>query len=165
MDPLQQSRPLWEVHVVNYQTTLAAGTLIFKLHHALGDGYSLIGALLSCLQRADNPSLPLTFPSIKSSLKVKGEDSKGIFGRIRRVFAGVINTILDFGESIVKREDDQSPIRSANEGLEVGPRDITTVTFSLDQIIHIKKTLNVVRVTIYTCSDTCMHYILYLSNT
>ncbi|KAJ1389769.1 O-acyltransferase, WSD1, N-terminal [Sesbania bispinosa] len=51
-----QDKPLWEIHVIKYPTSNAAGTLIFKLHHALGDGYSLIGALLSCLQRADDPS-------------------------------------------------------------------------------------------------------------
>ncbi|KAA8526362.1 hypothetical protein F0562_008435 [Nyssa sinensis] len=63
VDQLPQSRPLWEVHLIKYPTSDAAGSIIFKLHHALGDGFSLMGALLSCLQRADNPSLPLTFPS------------------------------------------------------------------------------------------------------
>lgn len=140
MDPLPQSRPLWEVHVINYQTSHAAGTLIFKLHHALGDGYSLIGALLSCLQRADNPSLPLTFPSLKSSSNLKGGS---IFRQIPRVFLGIVNTVLDFGWSIFKGEEDRSPIRSGNEGVEVGPRDITTITFSLDHIKQIKDSLKV----------------------
>ena len=57
---LPQSQPLWEIHLIKYPTSNAAGTIIFKIHHAIGDGYSLMGALLSCLQRADNPSLPLT---------------------------------------------------------------------------------------------------------
>ncbi|KAJ6371702.1 hypothetical protein OIU77_002090 [Salix suchowensis] len=60
-----QSQPLWEIHIVKYPTTKAAGNIIFKLHHALGDGFSLMGALLSCLQRADNPSLSLTFPALQ----------------------------------------------------------------------------------------------------
>jgi hypothetical protein len=60
---LPQNRPLWEIHIIKYPTKNAAGTLVFKLHHALGDGYSLMGALLSCLERADNPSLPFTLPS------------------------------------------------------------------------------------------------------
>ncbi|KAJ1397528.1 O-acyltransferase, WSD1, N-terminal [Sesbania bispinosa] len=61
MERTPQDKPLWEIHVIKYPTSNAAGTLIFKLHHALGDGYSLMGALLSCLRRADDPSLPLTF--------------------------------------------------------------------------------------------------------
>ncbi|XP_006582315.2 O-acyltransferase WSD1 isoform X2 [Glycine max] len=52
-----QNKPLWEIHIINYPTSNAAGTLIFKLHHALGDGYSLMGALLSCLQRNFGSSL------------------------------------------------------------------------------------------------------------
>ncbi|CAN6570236.1 unnamed protein product [Malus baccata var. baccata] len=36
---------------------------IFKLHYALGDGNSLVGTFFSCLQRAINPFLSLTFPS------------------------------------------------------------------------------------------------------
>eukprot|EP00256_Glycine_max_P035717 XP_006582315.1 O-acyltransferase WSD1 [Glycine max] len=52
-----QNKPLWEIHIINNPTRNAAGTLIFKLHHALGDGYSLMGALLSCLQRNFGSSL------------------------------------------------------------------------------------------------------------
>ncbi|CAL9018517.1 unnamed protein product, partial [Prunus brigantina] len=51
-EKLPQNRPLWEIHILKYPTSHAAGTLIFKLHHALGAGYSLMGALLSCLQNA-----------------------------------------------------------------------------------------------------------------
>ncbi|KAK7826626.1 o-acyltransferase wsd1 [Quercus suber] len=67
MEHFSQNKPLWEIHIVKYPTSNAAGTIIFKLHHALGDGYSLMGALFSCLQRADNPFLPLTFPSHQHS--------------------------------------------------------------------------------------------------
>ncbi|XP_031255338.1 O-acyltransferase WSD1-like [Pistacia vera] len=58
MEEFAKSRPLWEIHIFKYPTTTAPGVLIFKLHHSLGDGFSLMRALLSCLQRADDPSLP-----------------------------------------------------------------------------------------------------------
>ncbi|GLU06413.1 hypothetical protein SLE2022_234520 [Rubroshorea leprosula] len=61
MEQLPQNRPLWEIHIIKYPTRHAAGNLVFELHHALGDGFSLMGAVLSCLQRADDPSRPLTF--------------------------------------------------------------------------------------------------------
>ncbi|XP_034905888.1 wax ester synthase/diacylglycerol acyltransferase 4-like [Populus alba] len=70
---LPQSQPLWEIHLIKYPTSNAAGTVIFKIHHAIGDGYSLMGALLSCLQRADNPSLPLTFPSVQPRVDTSGD--------------------------------------------------------------------------------------------
>ncbi|QHO09289.1 O-acyltransferase [Arachis hypogaea] len=77
MEELPQSKPLWEVHIVNSPTSDAHGSVIFKLHHALGDGYSLMGALLSCLQRADDPSLPLSFPTLKPSNQ-ESKSTKGI---------------------------------------------------------------------------------------
>uniref|UniRef100_A0A2N9FDD5 Uncharacterized protein n=1 Tax=Fagus sylvatica TaxID=28930 RepID=A0A2N9FDD5_FAGSY len=112
MDRFPQHKPLWEVHIVKYPTSNAAGNVIFKLHHALGDGYSLMGSLLSCLQRADNPSLPLTFPSHQSSKPKNGRE-----------------------------KDDRTPIRSGNEGLEYRPIVISTMIFSLDRIKHIKTKL------------------------
>ncbi|KAI3934354.1 hypothetical protein MKW92_005675 [Papaver armeniacum] len=120
LEQLPQSRPLWEIHIFKYPTRNAAGTIIFKLHHALGDGYSLMGALLSCLQRTDDPSLPLTLPKIRPPDYMK------------RV------TIL--GKSSVL-EDDVTPIRSGTFGTEFKPVSITTVTFSLDQIKQIKAKL------------------------
>jgi hypothetical protein len=45
-----QSKPLFEIHIFKYPTSNAAGNIIFKLHHSLGDDYSLMGALLSCLR-------------------------------------------------------------------------------------------------------------------
>ncbi|GAB4824999.1 hypothetical protein Ancab_007872 [Ancistrocladus abbreviatus] len=50
MEQLPQDKPLWEFHIVKYPTSNAAGHGIFKIHHALGDGYSLMGAFLSCLK-------------------------------------------------------------------------------------------------------------------
>ncbi|CAK9149499.1 unnamed protein product, partial [Ilex paraguariensis] len=146
MDQLPQTRPLWEIHIVKYPTSSATGNVIFKLHHALGDGYSLIGALLSCMQRADNPSLPLTFPSCQSSSKPR-HDSVSIFRRVPRVLSGMINTVLDFGWTLLKSsivEDDRTPIRSGDDGVQFCPVNITTMTFSLDQFKQIKANLGVV---------------------
>ncbi|TQD75014.1 hypothetical protein C1H46_039454 [Malus baccata] len=134
-----QDKPLWEIHVIKYPNSNAAGNVVFKLHHALGDGYSLMGALLSCLQRADNPSLPLTFPSRKPS-KPKNENV------MTKTFSSLLNTISDIWWGISKSitgEDDLSPIKSSNNELEFTPITISTVTISLDQIRLIKNRLEV----------------------
>ncbi|XP_059660917.1 wax ester synthase/diacylglycerol acyltransferase 4-like [Cornus florida] len=146
MDEFPQSRPLWEIHIIKYPTTNAAGTLIFKLHHSLGDGYSLMGALLSCLQRADNPSLPLTFPKLQTNATNLGGESGSIFTSVPRFFSGLVNTVSDFGWSLLKStvvEDDRTPIRSGDAGMEFRPITITTMTFSLDRIKQIKTDLRV----------------------
>jgi hypothetical protein len=143
-----QNKPLWEIHIINYPTTNAACTIIFKLNHALGDGYSLMSALLSCLQRADDPSLPLSFPSQRPQL-----DSKyakiNLFDKLCFVISSFFSSISDFGSSILKSrmiKDDKTPIRSGYEGAESQPFILSNITLSLDQIKGVKSKLGVVRV-------------------
>ena len=147
MDQFPQNKPLREIHSIQYPTSKAAGNLIFKFHHALGDGYSLTGLLLSCLQRDDNPSLPLTFAS-RQRLGKESHDQRSIYRMVPQFLSSIFNTIYDFGWSVLKSnivEDDQSPIRSGGEGVEFRPMTISTVTFSLDHIKFIKSRSGVVR--------------------
>ncbi|XP_039134320.1 O-acyltransferase WSD1-like [Dioscorea cayenensis subsp. rotundata] len=65
MEPLPFTKPLWDVSIIKYPTSSAVGALVVRLHHALGDGYSFMAALLACCKRADDPlsltHLPLFF--------------------------------------------------------------------------------------------------------
>ncbi|KAH7533318.1 hypothetical protein FEM48_Zijuj04G0118100 [Ziziphus jujuba var. spinosa] len=144
IEKFPQNKPLWEIHMVKYPTSKAAGNIIFKFHHALGDGYSLMGALLSCLQRAENPSLPPTFPTRQSS---KLKRNRSIIQHLPQIFSSILYTIPDFGWSLIKSnflKDDQSPIRSGNYvGVEFQQTILTTMTFSLDQVKLIKNKLAV----------------------
>lgn len=144
IEPLPQDRPLWEIHICKYPTSKAAGHCIFKLHHALGDGYSLMGALLSCVQRADNPSLPITFPSTRSSTEVKSNNTRGVVCWVPRALTAVKRGVCDFVWSLLKITciaDDKTPIRSGNEGMSLHPVKISTIELSLDQIKLIKTKL------------------------
>ncbi|GLU06412.1 hypothetical protein SLE2022_234510 [Rubroshorea leprosula] len=137
MEQLPQNRPLWEIHIIKYPTSHAAGNVVFKLHHALGDGYSLMGALLSCLQRADDPSCALTFPSLGA---VTSSVPK------MNIINSAFNTLSDFVWTLLKScwfEDDRSRIRSGNVAVEFKPMVISTITFSLNQIKQIKTMLGV----------------------
>ncbi|KAG0447584.1 hypothetical protein HPP92_028258 [Vanilla planifolia] len=118
MERLPPCRPLWELHLLKYPTRVAAGTAVFKLHHALGDGFSLMGALFSCLRRADDPSLPLTFPARRQRPEKRS-----------------------YGSSFV--EDDRTPVRSGEVGVEFRPLTISTVVFSLDDVRKVKDKLGV----------------------
>ncbi|KAK2651143.1 hypothetical protein Ddye_018632 [Dipteronia dyeriana] len=149
IEKLPVTQPLWQIHLINYPTSNsnAASTVIFKFHHSIGDGFSLIGVLLSCLQRADDPSLPLTFPSVPLSSTNKdnmSHHSNGLFMNLSRIFSVVTNTVSDFYCSIVKScllEDDISPIRSGISGVEFLPVSVATMTFSLDHIKRIKSNI------------------------
>ncbi|XP_004516681.1 wax ester synthase/diacylglycerol acyltransferase 4-like [Cicer arietinum] len=145
MEHLPEHRPLWEIHLIKYPTKNGASTLVFKLHHALGDGYSLMGALLSCLQRVDNPSLPFTLPSTQTPKSIFNTKpfSKRSFPSI---FPKVFNTISDFGWSILKSslvEDDLTPIRSCADDMKLRHITISSVSFSMNRIKEVKSRLGV----------------------
>ncbi|KAK9150145.1 hypothetical protein Syun_008454 [Stephania yunnanensis] len=140
---LPQWRPLWELHIFTYPTSSAAGAVIFKLHHSLGDGYSLMGALFSCFRKLDDPSLPPTLPSLGFNFR-STLDEKSITRKVPRLFSMLFNTFSDFTWSLFKSsvlKDDKSPIRSGAEGVEFLPITISTVSFSLDVIKQIKTNL------------------------
>jgi hypothetical protein len=148
MERTPQDKPLWEVHVIKYPTTNAAGTIIFKIHHAHGDGYSLMSALFSLLKRADDPSIPLSFPS-KTQLDSKYAN-KSLFKKLYINTSYVFSSLLDFGSTIINTrmiEDDKTPIRSGYEGTESQPFTLSNIALSLDQIKQIKSKLGVVRLT------------------
>ena len=143
LQELSQNKPLWEIHIINCPTSNAVGNLIFKIHHSLGDGYSLMGVLISTMTRAHNPSLPLTFPS----RTIKAEQSGHILGCVSQFLLSSMNTVLDFCGNMMKSsvlEDHLTPIRSGRDDVEFRTFAIRTITFSLHHIKQIKAKLRVV---------------------
>ncbi|KAK9939531.1 hypothetical protein M0R45_016225 [Rubus argutus] len=141
-----QSRPLWELHLFKYPTSQAAGHIIFKIHHAIGDGYSLMGALLSCTQNAHNPSLPITFPSLRGSNSETGSPRPRVFEFVPKLLSSVFYTAWDFSSSIFKSSrvvDDRTPIRSGIDGVEFRPMSLSTLTLSIEEMKLIKNKLGV----------------------
>ncbi|PIA35241.1 hypothetical protein AQUCO_03600127v1 [Aquilegia coerulea] len=136
---LPKVQPLWEFHIIKYPTSNAAETIIFKLHHALGDGFSLMGALFSCCRRVDNSSKPITLPCLRSSSESGLEKRYSIRKLVTHFPSMLLNTASDFAWTLLKVEDDQTPIRSGNEEVEFRPKAISTINFRLD---HIKKIKN-----------------------
>ncbi|MED6114665.1 hypothetical protein PIB30_082618, partial [Stylosanthes scabra] len=148
---LSQDKPLWEVHIIRYPTRNAKGALVFKLHHSLGDGYTLMASLLSCVQKADDPSIPITFPSSKKSAELDndGNDNinmKSMLKKLPQTIFSVIKGASDFGWSVLKGTvlvDHESPIRSGHEHVASRPFAISTVCLSVDSIKVVKDKLKV----------------------
>ncbi|GJN07837.1 hypothetical protein PR202_ga25703 [Eleusine coracana subsp. coracana] len=58
--PMDLSRPLWEIHALDFPTSEAKSAVVFRIHHALGDGTSLVSLLLACTRSAADPAaLPI----------------------------------------------------------------------------------------------------------
>ncbi|CAI5977444.1 unnamed protein product [Closterium sp. NIES-64] len=61
--PFDASRPLWRVHLVPLPNGRSAA--LFRIHHSMGDGVSLMSLLLACTRRTDNSALLPTLPTAK----------------------------------------------------------------------------------------------------
>src|SRR6476661_1420373 len=64
--PFDQTRPLWEVHLVDGHGTGAA--LVFRIHHALADGIALTRVLLGLTEDAAGVPGDLVGPPAKTDL-------------------------------------------------------------------------------------------------
>ncbi|KAL9250231.1 Wax ester synthase/diacylglycerol acyltransferase 11-like protein [Drosera capensis] len=62
--PFDLSKPLWEFHVLNIKISNAESVGIFKIHHSLGDGMSLVALVFSCSRKSSSPE---ELPSIPTS--------------------------------------------------------------------------------------------------
>ncbi|KAF9601525.1 hypothetical protein IFM89_020320 [Coptis chinensis] len=136
-EPFPEELPPWQVHLFNYPTSNAAGIMVFKLAHALGDGYSFMGGLLTLFKRADDPAIPLRFPTASSRLPRLVSN----YSRVSNLVYRCVNTFTDLTKVLLGpylMEDDDSVLRSKAPLLEYAPVNISSVTFSLDQIRKVK---------------------------
>ncbi|EPS59799.1 hypothetical protein M569_15005, partial [Genlisea aurea] len=125
--PLPADKPLWEVHVlVEYRA------VVFRLHHALGDGVSLMSVLLSCCRRMDDPA--------------KAPEIGG--GSLRRegwsfwVWVKVAWFSFVYGLELALRamwRRDETTALSGGAGVEQWPRRVATARFRLEDMKIVKK--------------------------
>ncbi|KAL0680914.1 hypothetical protein Bca4012_047761 [Brassica carinata] len=62
--PLDRSRPLWDMHILNVKTSDAEAVGVIRSHHSLGDGMSLISLMLACTHKTSDPD-NTAIPSLK----------------------------------------------------------------------------------------------------
>ncbi|GLJ51800.1 hypothetical protein SUGI_1100500 [Cryptomeria japonica] len=148
LTPLAQCRPLWAFHLLNYNTSSAKATLIINMHHSLGDGITLMSLLLCCVTRADNPNLPLNFPSLKSAAHktipyhtwVSTEFVYYIFQRLFVLVLVIWYTVSDLISSFLRviwMDDSKLPIRGP-PGVEMLPKIMSSTTFLMEDVKKIK---------------------------
>ncbi|XP_019229806.1 PREDICTED: O-acyltransferase WSD1-like [Nicotiana attenuata] len=155
---LDTSKPLWDLHILNVKTSHAKATSIFRFHHSLGDGVSLISLLLSCFRKSSDPTSLPTLPVSSSSSSSKGKSNLSISNRknicsliwqyvvkLRLFISLLFNTIVDvllFVATALFLKDSQSPFTAA-QGFKSSTRQrFIYRTVSLDDIKFIKNATN-----------------------
>ncbi|MBA0729138.1 hypothetical protein Golax_020446 [Gossypium laxum] len=136
--PLSTDKPLWELHVLT-----AHKCAVFRIHHSLGDGISLMSMLMANCRRADDAeALPRMVPDKKTVIKgEKGRDWFWLFGVLWWFLKMVVFTLL-FSMEFVLRSllvPDEKTAITGGDGVELWPRKLATAKFLLDDMKLIKR--------------------------
>ncbi|KAL1217269.1 Wax ester synthase/diacylglycerol acyltransferase 6 [Cardamine amara subsp. amara] len=151
--PLDISKPLWELHLLDLKTSDAENVGVIKFHHSLGDGMSLMSLVLACMRKTSNPdelpSLPhQNRPSSRSSWLTAGSRGDSRFLWLVMVLWSAIilalNTVSDALEFIATAmflKDTETPIKGDFRLSKSKKMCLVHRTVSLDEIKLIKDTM------------------------
>ncbi|KAL7147998.1 hypothetical protein ABFS83_06G149200 [Erythranthe nasuta] len=148
---LDPAKPLWEIHVLNVKTSDANSTAIFKIHHSIGDGVSLISLVLACAamrRSSNNPGveyLPV-MPSKKQKANI------GILVVMKMLFLSFWTGFLVFYYTLIDLimvlatmvflKDTKTPIKG-ERGVENSPKRFVHRIFDLDDVKLVKNAMHV----------------------
>ncbi|KAJ9551002.1 hypothetical protein OSB04_015047 [Centaurea solstitialis] len=137
---IDNSKPLWDLHILNTKTLNAQGTCIFRIHHSIGDGMSLVNLLLACSRKASDPEALPTLPGDnKLGRKIK------LVTSFRYLFMVIWNAIVALVVFIltVLFPKDTKTLLSGYPGIEDRPRRFVFTSVSFDDIKLVKKAMDV----------------------
>ncbi|XP_059074142.1 wax ester synthase/diacylglycerol acyltransferase 5 isoform X2 [Cryptomeria japonica] len=135
--PLDPRRPLWEVHVLNVSSADAAASLVFRIHHSLGDCVSMLSLILYSTSKAAHPKALPTIPQNKASR------STGFLQIAYNVVLGLWLTflsLLNYGATLLWKRD-KTLWREENRE-KIGPKRLAHITFSIEDICLVRKAIN-----------------------
>ncbi|KAD2139049.1 hypothetical protein E3N88_41773 [Mikania micrantha] len=136
--PIDNSKPLWDLHLLDIKTTDAQGTGVFRFHHSLGDGLSLMTLFLACTrQTSDADALP-TLPVNKESAYIKF----GSFWSVITVLWNSILAIIMFVFTVLFLKDTETPLKGS-AGVENRPRRFVRKSVRLADVKAVKNAMNV----------------------
>ncbi|KAF8082104.1 hypothetical protein N665_0847s0004 [Sinapis alba] len=149
MLPLDKSRPLWDIHILNVKTSDADAVCVIRSHHSLGDGTSLMSLLVACTdQTTSHRDKASTNPSLKRRKRVYYKDKISWFVRlIVAIFSSVSliwNTLVDLVLCLAIAlflKDTKTPLKG-DVGVESSPKKFCHRIVSLDDLRVIKEAMS-----------------------
>ncbi|GAB2225036.1 hypothetical protein Droror1_Dr00005818 [Drosera rotundifolia] len=135
---LSRDKPLWEVHLI-----VDLRCIIWRVHHALGDGISLTSMLLeSCRMLANPDQVPELMRSRKnnedSHRRRKWPGPGDIWKLLKVIWFTLIYVAGFIGRSLGVKD---KTVISGGEGVELWPRKIATAKFSLEDMKTVKRSV------------------------
>ncbi|KAJ6751216.1 hypothetical protein OIU85_001712 [Salix viminalis] len=134
--PLEISKPLWEVHVL-----LEQNCAILRIHHALGDGISLMSLFLAICRTAGDPEkIPTLVTGRRPDYGKEGkqQDWGGVILRVLQMVWFSLAFCLEFVLRILWVCDKKTVI-SGGDGVELWPRKLATAKFLIEDMKTVKR--------------------------
>ncbi|KAL0672615.1 hypothetical protein Bca4012_000595 [Brassica carinata] len=148
MIPLDRSRPLWDMHILNVKTSDAEAVGVIRSHHSLGDGMSLISLMLACTHRNLDPQNTDIHSLKRRETVLHGLRNQCWFLRLRFTVCSIAtllwNTLVDMLlllATVLFLKDTKTPLKG---GADCGsnPKRFYHRAISLDDIKLIKNAMN-----------------------
>ncbi|KAJ7967477.1 O-acyltransferase WSD1-like [Quillaja saponaria] len=133
---LSTDKPLWEIHLLT-----AHKCMLFRIHHALGDGVSLMSLLLACCRKVDDPdALPMVVTGSSTKRRKRTWwDWRVLWGILTMVWFNFIYVVEFILRSLWLC--DRKTAITGGAGVELWPRKLATARFSLEDMKVVKKTV------------------------
>lgn len=132
--PLPTDKPLWEIHLL-----MAHKTIVFRVHHALGDGISLMSMMLSCCRRADDPTQPPTIGGVGAPSSAPPRRTFSVWKLMMVVWYTLVY-VFEFTMRVLWMRDKITAV-SGGAGVELWPRKLTTARFRLEDMKTVKRAI------------------------
>ncbi|KAL9690962.1 hypothetical protein QQ045_011379 [Rhodiola kirilowii] len=141
--PLDMSKPLWDVHVLNLDKMTSKGAMavaLFRFHHSIGDGTSLMSLFMSFTRKSADPNALPTLPVV--SKKGKKDDTSGVsmYGKWLSFVRLLWNTLVDILNLLATAfflDDTPNPLKGPNSAGQT-PRRIAISSVRLEDIKLVK---------------------------
>ncbi|KAL7593847.1 wax ester synthase/diacylglycerol acyltransferase 5 isoform X1 [Lactuca sativa] len=136
--PLSHDKPLWEIHILS-----AHKSLVLRLHHALGDGISIMSLMLTLCRKLDDPEQTPTIEPLISSTRSSPRRLKTgeKFLKVVKMIWFTLIYLFEFLSRCLWVKDRKTVVRGG-EGVELWPRKLSTATFSLEDMKTVKNAVN-----------------------
>ncbi|XP_057981261.1 wax ester synthase/diacylglycerol acyltransferase 11-like [Malania oleifera] len=134
--PIDSSKPLWDLHLLNIKTSDAEATGVFRIHHSLGDGISLMSLLLACTRKISDPEAAPTLPVKK---KLDSNNFRGFWSTLRLYWNTMVDFLL-FLATVLFLKDTKTPLSRSAE-IQPTSRRFVHRTVSLDDVKLVKNAM------------------------
>uniref|UniRef100_A0A7N0SZS3 Diacylglycerol O-acyltransferase n=1 Tax=Kalanchoe fedtschenkoi TaxID=63787 RepID=A0A7N0SZS3_KALFE len=125
--PLDMSKPLWDVHVLNLDKMTAQGALavaLFRFHHCIGDGMSLMSLFMSFTRKASDPNAKPSLPVFsKKKQQTYPMSQIGKFLSSLRLLWNTLVDVLNLLATVFFLDDTPNPLKGPKDARQ-SPRRI-----------------------------------------